>query len=119
MSEIRELSIPRFKKDWPGKTLLMKEDSPVQRGNSYWGFKPSLVKKGDTVTIQRFISRQEGLSFEKTLVREWIESGQRVLQIVWLCPVCGTHHTDYLPESFIREQKAIFIEIAKEDERRA
>lgn len=27
--KIRELAIPKYKKDWPGKTLLMKEDCPL------------------------------------------------------------------------------------------
>lgn len=27
--KIRELAIPKYKKDWPGKTLLMKEDCPT------------------------------------------------------------------------------------------
>ena len=29
--KIRERAIPKYKKDWPGKTLLMKEDCPTTR----------------------------------------------------------------------------------------
>ena len=49
--KIRELAIPKYKKDWPGRTLLMKEACPIRHRR--WGKddQPSLLREGDLVTI--------------------------------------------------------------------
>ena len=39
------------------------------------------------------------------------EEGQRVIKIGWRCPRCAVCHEDYIPESFIRQKKAIFVEV--------
>lgn len=55
--KIRELAIPKYKKDWPGKTLLMKEACPIRHRR--WGKdeQPSLLREGDLVTIERFCQK--------------------------------------------------------------
>lgn len=39
------------------------------------------------------------------------KEGQRVIKIGWRCPRCAVCHEDYIPESFIRQKKAIFVEV--------
>ena len=41
-------------------------------------------------------------------VSRW--GGIRVVRIVWHCPYCGGSHEFYLPESWIADGKAVFVE---------
>ena len=95
--KIRELAIPKYKKDWPGKTLLMKEACPTTRMSPYeYGERlPSLIEAGVLVKLERWAEKEV----------------QRVIKIGWRCPRCAVCHEDYIPESFIRQKKAIFVEV--------
>ena len=56
--KIRERAIPKYKKDWPGKTLLMKEACPTTRMPPYgYEAKGSALAArgpGNLVTLERF-----------------------------------------------------------------
>ena len=109
--KIRECAIPKYKKDWPGRTLLMKEACP--RGHRRWGKddQPSLLREGDLVTIERFLPKNEARYIGHLETSQWVEEGQRVIKLTWTCPTCAARHEDYIPESFIRQKKAIFVEV--------
>ena len=107
--KIRECAIPKYKKDWPGRTLLMKEACPTTRMSPYeYGERlPSLIEAGVLVKLERFLSKSEAtLSGHSDLYQ-----CQRVIKIGWRCPRCAVCHEDYIPESFIRQKKAIFVEV--------
>lgn len=57
MKRIRERAIPKYKKDWPGKTLLMKEDCPIRHRRWEKYDQPSLLRKGELVTLERFLAK--------------------------------------------------------------
>ena len=109
--KIRECAIPTDKKDWPGKTLLMKEDCPI--GHRRWEKydQPSLLRKGELVTLERFLAKNEARYIGHLETSQWVEEGQRVIKLTWTCPTCAARHEDYIPESFIRQKKAIFVEV--------
>lgn len=109
--KIRELAIPKYKKDWPGRTLLMKEACPIRHRR--WGKddQPSLLREWDLVTIERFLPKNEARYIGHLETSQWVEEGQRVIKLTWTCPTCAARHEDYIPESFIRQKKAIFVEV--------
>ena len=118
--KIRELAIPKYKKDWPGKTLLMKEDCPIRHRRWGKGDQPSLLRKGELVTVERFLAKNEVLYLGYVETHQWAEEEQRVIKLTWTCPTCAARHEDYIPESFIRQKKAIFVEaVETEEERKA
>ena len=61
--KIRECAIPKYKKDWPGRTLLMKEACPTTRMSPYeYGERlPSLIEAGVLVNLERFLSKSDTL----------------------------------------------------------
>lgn len=113
--KIRELAIPKYKKDWPGKTLLMKEDCPTTHWRAGKRDQPSLLTAGEVVRLERFLSRDEARMSGCGQLYRWSEEGQRVIKISWSCPHCAHTHEDFIPESFIRQKKAIFVEITESE----
>ncbi|MCG4631968.1 hypothetical protein [Bilophila wadsworthia] len=114
--KIRECAIPKYKKDWPGKTLLMKEACPTTRINPFDFSKrlPSLIEAGVLVKLERFLSKSEATQSGHSDLYRWAEKeDQRVIKIGWRCPRCYVWHEDYIPESFIRQKKAIFVEVTE------
>ena len=112
--KIRECAIPKYKKDWPGKSLLMKAACPTTRMSPYeYGERlPSLIEAGVLVKLERFLSKSEATLSGHSDLYQWAEKeGQRVIKIGWRCPRCAVCHEDYIPESFIRQKKAIFVEV--------
>lgn len=112
--KIRECAIPKYKKDWPGKSLLMKAACPTTRMSPYeYGERlPSLIEAGVLVKLERFLSKSEATLSGHSDLYQWAEKeGQRVIKISWRCPRCAVCHEDFIPESFIRQKKAIFVEV--------
>lgn len=82
--KIRELAIPKYKKDWPGKTLLMNEACPTTRINPFDFSKrlPSLIEAGALVKLERFLSKSEATLSGHSDLYQWAEKeGQRVIKI--------------------------------------
>ena len=71
----------------------------------------SLLREGDLVTIERFLPKNEARYIGHLETSQWVEEGQRVIKLTWTCPTCAARHEDYIPESFIRQKKAIFVEV--------
>ncbi|HIW78393.1 MAG TPA: hypothetical protein H9874_04515 [Candidatus Bilophila faecipullorum] len=114
--KIRELAIPKYKKDWPGRTLLMKEDCPLTHWRAGKPGQPSLLTAGEVVTLERFLSREEARMSGWSELYRWTDEGQRVIKLSWSCPHCAHTHEDFIPESFIRQKKALFVEVIETDE---
>ena len=73
---------------------------------------PSLIEAGVLVKLERFLSKSEATLSGHSDLYQWAEKeGQRVIKIGWRCPRCAVCHEDYIPESFIRQKKAIFVEV--------
>ena len=91
--KIRECAIPKYKKDWPGRTLLMKEACPTTRMSPYeYGERlPSLIEAGVLVKLERFLSKSEATLSGHSDLYQWAEKeGQRVIKIGWRCPRCAS-----------------------------
>lgn len=113
--KIRECAIPKYKKDWPGRTLLMKEACPTTRMSPYeYGERlPSLIEAGVLVKLERFLSKSEATLSGHSDLYQWAVKGrparhQDRMALSRDAPCC---HEDYIPESFIRQKKAIFVEV--------
>lgn len=65
--------------------------------------------------LERFLSRDEARMSGCGQLYRWSEEGQRVIKISWSCPHCAHTHEDFIPESFIRQKKAIFVEITESE----
>ena len=71
--KIRECAIPKYKKDWPGRTLLMKEACPTTRMSPYeYGERlPSLIEAGVLVNLERFLSKSEATLSGHSDLYQW------------------------------------------------
>lgn len=119
MKRIRECAVPKYLKDWPGKTLLLKEGCPRTRmsPHEYGKRLPSLLEAGAVVRLERILSKSEALYSGDSDLYQWAEKeGQRVIKLSWLCPRCDAKHEDFIPESFLRRKKAIFVEVTETEE---
>lgn len=114
--KIRECAIPKYKKDWPGKTLLLNEDCPLRHYRGGKPDQPSLLRKGEFVILDRFLAKNEARYLGHPETSRWVEEERRVIKLTWTCPTCAARHEDYIPESFIRQKKAIFVEVTETEE---
>lgn len=99
---------PKHKKDWPGGRIMLKEAPPPI--NTY---RPEKSPPRKTVlTIERRLNAKDSMS------TSWDVSylgNIRILRCNWKCPFCECTHTAIIPESWIDEGKAWFVE-AEPDE---
>ena len=79
-----------------------------------------LIEAGVLVKLGRCLSKSEATLSGNSELYQWAEKeGQRVIKISWRCPRCAVCHEDLIPESFIRQKKAIFVEVTGTGEEEA
>ena len=103
----RSIDPPSKKSDFVGKFLALNEDAPpvwFNDGNPMPQFRP---KSGDIVRIARRMNAKDA-SLSVLDVSSW--GNIRILKIEILCKTCGTIHQAFIPESWIAENKACFVE---------
>lgn len=108
----KEVPAPTRKADYRNKHLRLLDTPPRQQiGYSpegrYW--RPELpVQVGDVVEIyMRRTAAETGHVCSVNDVSDW---GTRVLEVVWDCPHCLHAHNVMIPESWLDEGKAVFVE---------
>ena len=108
-----EVSVPGRKPEYIGKFLLLKEPMPSQLPDSDVfadaRAQEFLPPAGSVVKI---FSRINANSTRQTCrdVSHW--DGERILLVDWTCPDCRASHRYALPETWIAEGKAAFVEAA-------
>ena len=96
---MREVAAPKHKKEWVGKFLLLKKE---ETGTG--GLKPP---KGQMVRIERRLNAMETQNSSLD-VGHW--GSVRILKCCWYCKICGAYHSGYMPERWIEEGYAVFVE---------
>lgn len=106
----KAVSPPARKADWRYKHLRLLAFPPSSKYD--WEnnrpFPPLPVQIGDVAQI--YMRRDYGDI--KDVVGHGLEQeyGKRVLEVYWKCPHCEHSHSLFIPESWIAEGKAEFVE---------
>ena len=119
MSQIRfkwrETPIPARKADYEGKFLRLLEDLPEENDipRRWWpeGYsgKPDLTDM--LVRLEKRLNAKDTMHSAHD-VSSW--GSIRVLRISWACPYCASTHQCYIPEAWLAEGRAVFMERVKE-----
>lgn len=95
---MKVVDAPKYKKDWVGKSLMLNEICPA-------GFLVPLP--GTVVWIKQRLNAKDTMHSAQDVSR-W--GAVRVLKCSWECPTCKARHQGYMPESWIEEGKAVFVD---------
>lgn len=106
----RKVDAPRTKAEWRDKFIRLNETPPSCRydGLNNKPVPPLPIKPGDVAKIYMRRNLAE--------VTWWVPStseayfGKRVLEIIWHCPHCDNPHHLIIPETWIGEGRAEFVE---------
>lgn len=109
----KEVPAPARKADYAGKLLLLLETPPKQQHQ--YDDSPELpILAGDVARIWMRRSFRAADCMHNVDISSWAEG--RVLELRWKCPYCAALHSVLIPESWIEEGKAIFVEPAEGEE---
>ena len=109
MSNWIDVPAPVCKVDWRFKYLRLMALPPEQNLKSSDGRKTLPIEKGAIVKINmRRHARETWSMCSVPDVSPW--GDVRVLELEWHCTFCGSTHRFYIPESWIAEGKAVFVE---------
>lgn len=101
----KKVEPPRTKAEWRYKHLRLLALPPRQVTIG----KPELpVKIGDVVRIFMRRSYDDAGNLWTHDISEWPR--ERILEVEWGCPHCGHMHRSLIPESWITEGRAEFVE---------
>jgi broad specificity phosphatase PhoE len=106
----REISIPARKTEYEGKHLLLlanpeRYEAPRQFWpDGYYG-NPDL-----TDTVVRLTRRCNAKDTQSSSVDVSHWGAIRVMRVQWRCCFCNVSHDCYIPESWLEEGKAVFVE---------
>lgn len=106
----KKVETPKKKADWRYKILRLQEVPPSCRyDGAHDRIVPQLpIQIGDVAKIER---RRDISEVNWWMSQEQKETfGKRVLELVWICPHCDHPHHLIIPESWIAEGKACFVE---------
>ena len=94
---MKKVDSPKHKKDWIGKQLLLKR-----------GWEPGRCTPPDGIAVKIY----RRLHALETLNCGIDVSGLevRIIKVSWTCPHCGASHQGYIPERWIEEGEAFFVE---------
>ncbi|MGE4191822.1 MAG: hypothetical protein AB7E51_00385 [Pseudodesulfovibrio sp.] len=90
---------PRFKKDYPGKQITLRQDAPEDRCGLFTG--------GATARIERRVKARD------TMHGPWSLPGERDawwLRLSLRCPHCGHTHEAFVPEAWIAQGLIVFLD---------
>jgi len=111
----REIPIPARKTEYEGKRLLLlanpeRYETPKQYRPDDYIEQPDLTDW--VVRLARRCNAKDTMGSPDDVSR-W--GSIRVLRIGWRCPHCGCAHSCYIPESWLEEGKAVFVEKVTEE----
>lgn len=95
---------PQRKADWPGSRLLLHSDCPQRYGPDEHA---SPVGKGSVVFLQRRLNAKDTMHNCRD-VSSW--GSIRVLDVHTYCPTCRSMCQEYIPETWLDEGKAEFVD---------
>lgn len=110
MPEWKEIATPSRKADYRYKHLRLLAAPPAQHIIGIPSDQQKLpVRIGDVVRIYMRRSWQEANVYLNEInISSWPH--ERVLEVEWPCPHCAHAHHFVIPESWIAEGKAVFVE---------
>lgn len=104
----KEVPAPARKADYRFRHLRLLAVPPKQAVNNA----PELpVKIGDVVSIFMRRSYEDAGDIWTRDISKWPK--ERILEVEWDCPHCDQRHRILIPESWIAEGKAVFVEEAE------
>jgi len=95
---MKAIKPPKFKRDWVGKYLVVNGNCLEGRLNQ---------PEGTPLLIERRLNAQETQNSSHD-VHRWGKI--RILRLAWHCKACGALHVGYMPESWIEDGHAVFVE---------
>lgn len=95
---MKKIDPPKVKKDWPGKQLLLMEG---------WERGQCTPPDGIPATIDRRMNAMDTIHSANDVS---FLGSERILKVTWRCQHCGARHTGYIPENWIADGKAFFVE---------
>ena len=95
---------PKRKGDWPGSRLLLRADCPRTCGPDGH---PSSVGAGSVVSLNRRLNAKDTMHTCRD-VSSW--GPIRILDVHTSCPTCGAIRQEYIPEAWVDEGKAEFVD---------
>jgi hypothetical protein len=110
----REIPAPARKADYVGCCLFLRADSPddqrvhVRRYFPDRPYRKDYAAKGDIVKIVRRLNAKDTI-YSGRNVSGW--GSIRILDVQFDCTTCGVTHRDFIPEAYIGEGKAVFVEL--------
>lgn len=106
----KTIDVPKTKVEWRDKYLRLMEAPPSCRydGLAHKSHDPLPVTIGDIAQIYMRRNLDEVPWWTPPDLKEYF--GKRVIELVWKCPHCANPHHLIIPESWIAEGKAIFVE---------
>ncbi len=110
----REIPIPSRKTEYEGKHLLLLDNpQKLDPPREYWpaGYEP-IDLTDSVVKLYKRRNAKETMHSPRD-VSGW--GSIRVLQILWRCVHCNMSHECYIPESWLEEGKAVFVEKVTEE----
>lgn len=112
--EWQEMSPPKHKGKYIGEYVILKVDGPNVRG---YPSKPSPIKKGALLWIASRANYGQAASSSYPVSREYFNDNKdRVLVVHYHCPECDALHREGLPESWIAEDKLVFVKKKNDEE---
>lgn len=109
MQNWKEIPRPARKADYRYKFVRL-SCPPPEAGQSRAPGDPALpIHAGDVlqITIRRN-ARDTWGNCSTPNVADWGDI--RVLELRWICPCCGSWHAVFIPESWLDDGKAVFVE---------
>lgn len=106
----KEIPRPARKADYRYKHLRLLADPPE---DGIWrapGQNPLPVKTGDVLTVHARRNAKDTWSAGGYIpsVTHW--GDMRILELTWTCHHCGSSHSLLIPEAWLDEGKAVFVE---------
>lgn len=109
----REIPIPARKTEYEHKHLHLRADPDRYRRPEEFGRYD--VDLTDTIVLLTRRCNAKDTMYSPIDVSHW--GAIRVLRIRWYCRHCGSAHECYIPEAWLEEGKAVFVErITSEEE---
>lgn len=105
----KEIPRPARKADYRYKYLQLLCPPPEDGHKPAPGDPPLPIRAGDVLRIS--MRRNALETWEKTNIPNVSAWGDmRILELTWKCPCCGSRHAVMIPEAWLDEGRAVFVE---------
>lgn len=112
MTTWKEVERPARKADYRDKFLRL-SCPPPEGGQQRAPGRPLFpIQSGDVLRISMRRNAKDTCHVSIPNVSAW--GDVRVLELRWICPCCESWHAIIIPESWIDEDKAVFVEPVQE-----